>query len=736
MRTSFCHFDVFLRGSDGKPHRTAVLFTAAKTIKPRHASEDLKRIFADAYAPSQTIFIGLNDARDELRRLIDSDEMNHVHLPIEREKIQIYVFGNNGRLLHADDSGNHVELWHEDAIRRQGMTAIFARRGGLMHAGASYHYVKPSGGHSVRFLRPGNVMRQGAEVAFIATWLLRYFTKHTPAIYADTASITQVAYAATAMAQRLAICETEPVIQSFGSYSGLENADSFGVELDALVLISASTSGNMKDRIALQSGADPAKIITLFSTAGKDGLCELLHDSDANPNGIEKVVTHERAECPECAAGSLPIKIAGDSFLPETPEPRLKLIKRTDQPKWHERIIKAIEKKRVAQCFRPALMENGRDYPLFCDISSLCTGASYAELFELPLSRLLNLGVDVIIRLPDPASETIARKAQKKYSSVASFRPKMLVADDRLDKNLKALRQKKGRLLSVIVVASCVAGGFTLQSISRSLRNPADRVGYFIAFAVPPSAGAWAQMRSNLEKRNDGRGKNPVEVVWQASLPQFGFGQACPWKKESDWLQEHKNAISSKLFKKRLKILENADAERQGGLVDNAFLPSPTGKALELAQNFAFHRCDKAALTQADVFLIVSSMLHHLRDPSQKDGLRQSMNSHVLLDPDNFDRYNDSVLQAALLRAAQASELGYGTHATASRSMAGLIERMIRLHDQIEGEALPEFLLALVTRRMSLTPNDLKLLTSRLKENLDTHHYLSTFLPTLEELIK
>lgn len=728
MKSLFCHFDLHLPASGELPERAAVLFTPSRQINPRVAAEELKRIFADAYAPSLTIFIGLRDSQDALQALISSDELNHVHLPIESDKTRLYLFGDDGRLMLADGSGTHVGQNEEEAIRRQGMTAILQRHGGVMHAGASYHYVKPSGGHSVRFLRPGNVLRHGAEVAFIAAWLLRFFKKHTPAIYTDTASIAQVGYSAAMMAKRLGICDAEPTIQSFGSYGGLETGSAFAPELDALILISASTSGNLKERMA-KSGADPDNVLTLFSSSGgKEAFCDLLKDPIANPQGIDRIETSKKADCAECAAGSLAITIAGDSFLPETPEPRLKLIKRTDQPKWHDKVIKVFEKKKVASCFRPAVDGGDRDYPLFCDLSSLCEKELYSKYFEVPLSRLLTLGTDAIIHLPDVASEKLAKIALSQFEALTSKHPKIFAADNLLDEKLAALHNEKKELLSVVVIASCVAGGFTLLSVSRSLRNYANRISYFVAFAVPPSDEAWRQMRSNLELRNDGNGKNPVEVVWLGSLPQLGFRQAFSWKLERDWLQEHKERLNAKELSERLSLLENRDSGRKDGLIDDAFLRTPNGGILKLAQNFAFHKCDKEALSQADVFLVISSMLHHLRNPSHKDGLKQSLNSHVLLAPANFDRYNDGVVQAAILRSAYSSELAYATDPTASRSMADLILRMIRHYDQTEGAALPEFLMALVTSRMSLCQGDLESVAKDLKAKTQDNPYLSAFL--------
>ncbi len=729
--SAFCHFDISSKNADSKHERMSVLFTPGRLSRAKDAVDELKELLSGAYTPSRTILIGLQDDIVNLRKLAKSEVLSAANLPIDLDKLQILYFGQRG-LLYRDSDNQRVSSQLEERIRRQGMTRIFVKRGGLMSSGVSYHYVKPSGSHSTKFLRPGNILRSNAEVAFIAAWILRYLTEFTPTIYSDTASITQIAYASVAMGKRIGVCKIDPQIHSFGSYSGLRNMDSINAELDDVVLVSATTSGNLTAEIAGRTGASSSNIITLFSTVENGSLCNLSHSEELNPNGIDIIQSYSVSRCVECAAGSLPITIAGDSFLPETPEPKVRLLRRSDAPSWHARVLSMIEKKKVARCFRPALSTGDRDYTLFCDLSRLCGGDSFKNNFQGRLSRLLVLGVDVIIHLPDEASRKIGEKARSMYP--AKQRPKLLVADNTLSTELAKCKNELDRNISVIVIASCVAGGFTLLATSRALRNVADKISYFVALAMPPSKEAWDQMQSNLSHRNDEQGGNLVEVVWLAPLPRSIVGLPCPWKLEYDWLRECENLSNYPILESRLNLFNNKDASRNNGLIENVFLSSFGGDALTLAPNFAFHKCAQDALSQADVFMIVSSILHHLRSPKVKDGLRQTMNSHVLLDPENFARYNDAVLQAALLRAAHASELAFATHALASQSMADLICRMIAMHKDEEGRALPEFLLALVTKRMSLVSSHLKLVIDCLNDDVNGCEYFKLFCGELNEI--
>jgi hypothetical protein len=215
--TLFCHIDVELPSAEASKERVALVFTPAAKLDTKLAADELKRLFSDAFVPRRTIFIGIEDAVEDLKGLLKSDNMLHVHLPFTPSDTQLYVFSKDGRIVQSDDLLTPMPSEEVLAIRRQGLTAIFERRGGVMRAGSSYHYVKPSGGHSRIFLRPRNIMKYGPEVAFIAVWLLPYIDKYTPVLYADTASVTQVAYAAVAIARRLKRIEVDPTINSFSS---------------------------------------------------------------------------------------------------------------------------------------------------------------------------------------------------------------------------------------------------------------------------------------------------------------------------------------------------------------------------------------------------------------------------------------------------------------------------------------------------------------------------------------
>ena len=93
-----------------------------------------------------------------------------------------------------------------------------------------------------------------------------------------------------------------------------------------------------------------------------------------------------------------------------------------------------------------------------------------------------------------------------------------------------------------------------------------------------------------------------------------------------------------------------------------------------------------------------------------------------ILDPANFSRFNDGIIQASILRAAYPEELSYGFDNDVSQEMTNTLETIIKYCDDEQGEALLEFLYAIAIKKMTLAKVHLekiiKLLKDRKEEDL------------------
>ena len=88
---------------------------------------------------------------------------------------------------------------------------------------------------------------------------------------------------------------------------------------------------------------------------------------------------------------------------------------------------------------------------------------------------------------------------------------------------------------------------------------------------------------------------------------------------------------------------------------------------------------------------------------NNKDGLFQTSFVKNVLDPFVFNRFNDGIIQASLLRAARNEELNYSCSKKISADMLMLLKTFLKSVDEYQGEAILEFLYALAIGKLRLS---------------------------------
>lgn len=151
------------------------------------------------------------------------------------------------------------------------------------------------------------------------------------------------------------------------------------------------------------------------------------------------------------------------------------------------------------------------------------------------------------------------------------------------------------------------------------------------------------------------------------------------------------------------------------------FMPSYSGNALAMSPGFLLWMT-KTAIAGNDlgaaVLLTVAVFLESCRTAGTKESdtsLISGLFQQTLVAPANFTRFNDTAIQAALLRAAYKSELNFSSSPDMSSDMQRLILKLMQLHDAPAGEALPEFLLALAMGRLTLQKEHLQEMVQRVR---------------------
>ena len=103
---------------------------------------------------------------------------------------------------------------------------------------------------------------------------------------------------------------------------------------------------------------------------------------------------------------------------------------------------------------------------------------------------------------------------------------------------------------------------------------------------------------------------------------------------------------------------------------------------MTLNPNFAFWEPeigDMTTASHAEVYFTISSVLHRARHSKDaKFSLFEQPGFGHVLSPANFDRFNDPVIQAAILHGARGTELHLDNLEQQSQHMASVIETALR----------------------------------------------------------
>ena len=268
-------------------------------------------------------------------------------------------------------------------------------------------------------------------------------------------------------------------------------------------------------------------------------------------------------------------------------------------------------------------------------------------------------------------------------------------------KQLREYDEFKGR--SIIIVADVIESGRCLTNVSQALRNKAVNcpITYIVGVEKTSELTQRKSLRNTLTQCSLPI-KHEFVFIEQLVLPvSTGYNS---WVDELNFWRRNErsfDATVSKRIKNRIKFLQTTS----GPLVDNLFLSTVEGENLKVQEGFVFWPKDfpSAKVTQADVYYTVASVLQNLRAVSR---LKSFWHYQTVLDPKNFERFNDGAIRASLLRASSYGELDYSQYKEQSYEMAQIILGMLRDSRSSSGMDVPEFLLAIATKKLRLRESD------------------------------
>lgn len=595
---------------------------------------------------------------------------------------------------------------------------LFHRHHCLVPAPEGVHFGKTSGKHSNKFLRAANVLVGSLEASLLAFFLLPFSSKLQPQIiHVDTGPLVSVALALIAQLRRRNLWSNSVTIESFSSYDGISNLTTY--HKDNLFLISASTSGGLKNEIIKKIG-DSKNIATIFYLqATNQAICDSYILCDLNENeysyyGYPKVETYlDSQTCKWCISGIPFAEFEGDQFLLQKRKTQFiniafngaEISKCSLQADARDFFLKS----KSHNIFYVQLTKGGSDGYRDVRISEANLHKTFLSKSSQYKDRISDLIASSTINYI--VTESFNKNCLKKlWSFENSAAPTFKVFTSL--KSLQEMEVLDGA--SVLVAFDAVISILDPRKISEILRSitPNGTISYFSAATIVESCEQFSQLSAALRTGAKGFGTHRCAHGYVLFLRKRHEARTS-WDKEKEFLEKIVARDDSQDNPTFQEISDRVSfLRRSGEVTDNLFWTTQNGKQLKLQPDFVFLPVDGDE-SQADVYAIVSNLLstavQNNRNPENKSKtneirriLRDSIYSEALIDPNNFLKFNDAILRASILRAATSFELNYSRELYLSSILTNLIQHEISEWRFSRGQCLMEFLIALATKHLSL----------------------------------
>lgn len=615
----------------------------------------------------------------------------------------------------------------------------------VIPAPPGFHFDKLSGRFSSHFIRAETLLDSSSAIELMALRLLAPFDawwrdqkngSDAIGIFIDTMGVWPIAEKLIQMhsAHLGELQEGDNTnqrkvrsyaIESFKSYGGLENWDA-GYRLP-FVLISASTSGGLAAQVEERIGrVEIWTIIALSPDARNSQPVRSKSSKDIymlarqlnGASSLHGLRTYFETDLKVIPAGDETISIVGERFLNESAKP--KRVRLTS-----DSLTKEI-KQTLSDLARAGLVRIARGR--FDGQSRWTISFDYEKLFAFADERLKewlrNYSSPGPVAIVYPSPDGAAATAVSEAAIVLAHRIKYILKDLLPNTEITCLSSNqlanatnvdtvKLAASSFVIAAPAIGNGFTFKQIAAELRRlQPTGPRLFIALAVlPESQALFTQLKSDITLDGDDRS---YIFKWKFCIPIGRLDSAASWQDESVILSLLDETLPPQDLVSALVSSRVDELDGMGGLsTEHVFLSSGVGASLPLSTGFflwpgstEIHGTEHGGA----VLLSIAALLQASRvSASTKDqtSLKTGLFQHALLCPETFTRFNDPVIQAALLRAAYPAELNYSVSPSTSSDMARLILKWLDYADRPVGAACPEFLLAIAINKLRLCDKDL-----------------------------
>lgn len=574
-----------------------------------------------------------------------------------------------------------------------GLTSIFKPAVVVVNAPKGYVFRKPSNDRSNYFIRAELALSTSAAVSFVAFAILLRLVrdydgipKNLRLILVDTMNVAGTAFALRELLT-FAGANVAPQIESFHSYEGIEKVVN-PLPGSSLCIVSASSTMNLHRKWTQTKSLSNRDIVTLVTFEdAKDAEHALCHlPNSARPEKSQPSAAYD-------------IQISGEYFFPVI-EPMRKVLLTTTHHNCQDYTINFGKQfdQNLFGAFR-ANHVSGQRRSLFIDGNALLETKDFKKWIDVQIPQMLRVGTAHIIFQNDKPSARLAQHIGAYALHLGCSHLTVLNAKYISDKTVE-------RKSPIICVAAVVGRGNALLSLSRDLRNCHEGARlYLIGAQVAESSAKIESFNRNLKHSSHNA---IIEVQrWaeflSADSVKNSFHSELDLYRNSDVIQGRKYGLQTDLDARSL------------------FLPSGEDLSVPLVLNidFAFwEKGYKAGPYQAEVLGTISTILQNARTSaltSSEYQLRSPLLMQVVLDPENFARFNEGIIQASLLRAALPAELDFRSDYSTSEYMANFLVRLSQKFNHPQMATL-EFLLAMATKKLQLNADHTALVKKSFNE--------------------
>ena len=697
----------FRKSIDELTREILLVFSSQTEISPEHVSDTIEKEINTNLMPDEILFAVPSTGFDEAKNTLLNDSVSKALYNRLNNKVSVRLvsYDRKGELKNSASIRGPLLSYQPSfqEISRPAITSIFKKNGGFVQSTRTYHFVIPSGRHTNRFMRLSNILMDSTEISFLAFSCLRYISSDIESVYIDTPALYSILLAVNQFRSSFGLRTLD--LENFRSYGGFKHIQPTTKDT-SLVVISASSRGRLASKIQSEFGLKTSNLVHLLYL-GENKIefpvvCDLSYDPICNPDGVDiHPRLFEADSCEFCRQGSFQVYLDGDQFDIKGPQPEPLVLKRSHAPRTLSETISRLSETK-ALSVRPASL-NEPDY--YVDSKGLFNADRLKERLDYVLKRSIPASATHIVQV-DPDSKELASKILKHIKQAKGCAEIIRREDiDRLDEHSNP---------SIIVAAVAIESGRCLTDISRDLRSVVKMAPVLYLVGVEKSTGT--PPRQTLE-RTLTECPNPIphEYIAVESLILPASSTRNSWNEEQELftdtdLYKLLEDCSKRRIDERLRLLRSASSQL---LKENSlFQLTNTGEQLQLQPGFVFlpSSSEASKYTQADVFFTIASVLQQLRANAQSSrsvpAIQNALYHQTILNPANFTRFNDDIIQASLLRAATPAELNFQENPDESREVARIICRIVQAAHLPRGGAAPEFLLAMATRRLSLMPAD------------------------------